>query len=190
MPKITENTLAEHRARRRDALVDAAADVLRDRGTVNMATVAAQVGLSRSAVYEYYSSSADLIADVLVDELAAWIDHLEEAVAGQSTMEDMVHAWIMAVLEYVVDGRHALVRAAGGTPLPPVRRAQVQAMHRNLAAPLIRALGPTPQARRTAALIWGVVDVAINAIESGADPHEQADLAWNFCQAGLPCSVS
>jgi len=190
MPKITANTLAEHRAQRRDALVDAAAAVLRDRGSVNMAAVAAQVGLSRSAVYEYYSSSADLIADVLVDELAAWIDHLEVSVAKASTVEDMVHAWVNAVLEYVVDGRHALVRAAAGTPLPAVRRAQVQAMHRNLAAPLVRALGHTPEARRMAAYIWGVVEVAINAIESGADAHEQADLAWNFCQAGLPTSTS
>lgn len=185
MPKITAPTVVEHRAMRRDALIDAAAQVLRDGGTVNMAVVAHHVGMSRSAVYEYYASAADLIADVLVDELAAWQDHLDAAVNDAHTPADQVHAWIDAVLSYVMDGRHALARAAGQTPLPPVRRAQVQSMHRELLAPLMRALDDRPHARYHAAFVWGVVDAAITAIEAGADGHEQADLAWKFCQAGL-----
>jgi AcrR family transcriptional regulator len=185
MPRITASTIAEHRAMRRDALVDAAAELMRRQGSVNMAAVAREIGVSRSAVYEYYASSADLIADVLVDELAAWIDHLEGAVAAHQDPAAQVHAWITAVMTYVADGRHALVRAAGKVPLPPVRRAQVQSMHRGLAAPLIQSLGDDPSARQRAAYIWGVVETCINAIEAGADPHQQADLAWCFCQAGL-----
>ena len=170
---------------RRDALVEAAAAVMRERGNVSMAAVAAQVGLSRSAVYEYYRSAADLIADVLVDELAAWRDHLEDAVNQEQSPAAQVHAWIDAVLSYVMNGRHALVRAAGRTPLPAVRRAQVQAMHRDLLTPLVAAFGDAPDAHRQATLVWGVVESAITAIENGADGQQQADLAWTFCQAGL-----
>lgn len=185
MPAINAPTLAEHRALRRDALVEAAATVMRERGSVSMASVAEHVGLSRSAVYEYYRSAADLIADVLVDELAAWRDHLDDAVSREQTTAAQVHAWIDAVLAYVVDGRHALVRAAGRTALPAVRRAQVQAMHRDLLTPLVTAFGDAPTAHRQAVLVWGVVESAITAIENGADGQQQADLAWAFCQAGL-----
>jgi AcrR family transcriptional regulator len=190
MPKIAANSIAEHRAMRRDALVDAATNLMRQHGTVNMAAVAKEVGVSRSAVYEYYASSADLIADVLVDELAAWVDHLDGAVSAHDDPAEQVRAWIIAVLSYVADGRHALVRAAGKVPLPPVRRAQVQAMHRGLAGPLVNALGDDASARQRAAYVWGVVETCINAIESGADVHEQADLAWCFCQAGLSTSLN
>lgn len=173
---------------RRDELVDAAARIMLQQGTVSMTTVAREVGLSRSALYEYYSSSADLIADVLVDELAAWTDDLAAACRGASTDEERVRAWLNAVFAYAADGRHALVRAAGRTPLPPVRRAQVHTMHQNLAEPLVRALGGGERARHLALFIWAVAEAAINAIDQGANASEQADLAWSFCQAGLAAS--
>jgi AcrR family transcriptional regulator len=185
MPRIDAANIAEHRASRRDHLVTAATALMRSEGTVSMSAVAREVGLSRSAIYEYYASAADLIADVLIDELALWSEHLEAAVAGQADPQQQVRAWMDAVFAYVNDGRHALVRAAGTAPLPPVRRAQVQQMHRGLSAPLVRALGADAEAIRRAQYIWGAMQVAINAIEAGACVQEQADLAWSFCQAGL-----
>lgn len=185
MPKINAPTIVENRAMRRDELIDAAAKLMLEHGAVSMTTVAKEVGLSRSALYEYYSSAADLIADVLVDELSAWTDDLDAAVRSASCPDEQVRAWISAVFSYAADGRHALVRAAGRTPLPPVRRAQVQAMHQSLAQPLVAALGGDERARHLALYIWAVAEAAINAMDQGADPQEQADLAWGFCQAGL-----
>ena len=111
MPKIAAATVAENREQRRDALLLAAATLMQRGGGFTVAEVAREVGLSRSAVYEYYSSAAELIADVLIDELAAWSDSL--ATATGSTPRERVHAWIHGVLDYVVDGRHALLRSAG-----------------------------------------------------------------------------
>ena len=79
MPKISAPTVAEHREQRRLALHQAATDLILRDGAFTVAEVAAHVGLSRSAVYEYYSCAADLIADVLVDELADWADVLSTA---------------------------------------------------------------------------------------------------------------
>jgi AcrR family transcriptional regulator len=183
MPRISASTLVEHRAQRRDALVESAARLLRDHGTISVSAVAEDVGLSRSAVYEYYSSAADLIADVLVDEMVLWADTLAEAL--ESTDGDPVRVWIDTVISYAADGRHAFVRAAGRVPLPAVRRAQVQAVHRGLLDPLVRALGGDRRAIRSAQYVWGVTESAMNAVDAGADPHVQADLAWCFCQAGL-----
>ena len=104
MPKIDAPSLAEHREQRRDALVEAATTVMRESGTVTMAAVAERTGLSRSAVYEDYRSAADLIADVLVDELAAWIDHLDAAVRDIDDPRERLVTWIRASLVYVQPG--------------------------------------------------------------------------------------
>ena len=127
MPRIDAPTLAEHREQRRDALLEAATTVMRESGTVTMSAVAERTGLSRTAVYEYYRSSADLIADVLVDELAAWIDHLAEAIDGIADPRERLVTWIRAALAYVEDGRHATPVGDGGGGLAgqPVRRAHV-----------------------------------------------------------------
>lgn len=187
MPRIDAPTLAEHREQRRDALLDAASSVMRESGTVTMSAVAERTGLSRTAVYEYYRSSADLIADVLVDELAAWIDHLAEVIDGIEDPRERLVTWIRAALAYVEDGRHALVRAAGDATLPPVRRAQVQTLHRDLAAPVyvaLREIGVT-DAERLASYVWGVVEAATRHIESGRAADDEVDAAIAFALAGV-----
>lgn len=187
MPRIDAPTLAEHREQRRDALLDAATTLMREEGTLTMAQVAERAGLSRSAVYEYYRSAADLIADVLVDELAAWIDHLQAAVEGIDDPRDRLSTWIRSALDYVADGRHALVRAAGDATLPPVRRAQVQGLHRQLAGPVIEALREmhVDAPERLAAYVWGVVEAATRQIEAGRPARDEVDAAIAFALAGV-----
>jgi AcrR family transcriptional regulator len=109
VPRIAAATVAENRELRREALLHAAATLMQRGGGFTVAEVAREVGLSRSAVYEYYSSAAELIADVLVDELAAWSTALAESAPQHSTPDARVRAWIHGVLDYVADGRHALL---------------------------------------------------------------------------------
>lgn len=188
MPKISAPTVALNREQRRAALLKAAATLILREGTFTVAEVASEVGLSRSAVYEYYSSAADLIADVLVDELVDWSEDLQQAVDAQSDPSSRVRAWVTAVLEYVRDGRHGLVRAAGTVDLPPTRRAQVQAQHRDLITPLalaIHDLGIEDSAG-VAMLVWGAVDAAISRIESGqASAEREIELVLDFIQGGV-----
>ena len=85
-------------------------------------------------------------------------------------------------------GRHALVRAAGTVDLPPTRRAQVQAQHRDLIAPLTSAVADLGIEDPTAVsmLVWGSVDSSITRIESGMSTAErEADIALAFIQGGL-----
>ncbi len=187
MPRITAATVAEHREQRRDALLDAATAVLRERGDVTVGAVAKRAGISRTAVYEYYNSAADLIADVLVDELTMWIDHLEAAVDGIDDPRERLSTWIRTALAYVADGRHSLVRAAGRSDLPPVRRAQVQSLHQRLAGSVhgaLRELG-SADPDRLASYIWSVTEAATRHIESGRDADEEIDAAIRFALAGI-----
>lgn len=188
VPKISAPTVALNREQRRAALLEAAATLILREGTFTVAEVASEVGLSRSAVYEYYSSAADLIADVLVDELADWSEDLQRAVDAQSDPAARVRAWVTAVLEYVRDGRHALVRAAGTVELPPTRRAQVQAQHRDLITPLALAIHDLgiDDAAGVSMLVWGAVDAAISRIESGqATAEREIELVLDFIQGGV-----
>jgi AcrR family transcriptional regulator len=190
MPKIAAATVAENREQRRDALLLAAANLMQRSGSFTVAEVAREVGLSRSAVYEYYSSAAELIADVLIDELAAWSDAL--ATATGTTAREQVHAWIHGVLDYVIDGRHALLRAAGSVELPASRRAEVQALHQSLIAPLVDALASAgcADAVRQARYVWGVVDVSIGRIESGeANPVDESTAVITFVDGALSAAL-
>ncbi len=160
---------------------------MRESGTVTMGVVAERTGLSRSAVYEYYRCAADLIADVVVDELTAWIDHVDVTVADIEDPTARLVTWIRESLAYVADGRHALVRAAGDATLPPVRRAQVQSLHRQLTGPVHAALLDlgVADADRIASYIWSVVEMATRHIEAGRPADDEVDAAIAFAMAGV-----
>ena len=101
VPKIAAQTVAENRELRRNALIDAATRLIEIRGSAkfSVADIAAQVGLSRSAVYEYYRSSADLVADVLVDELLTWTDLIVSAVTKAPDAQSKIATWIRTNLD-------------------------------------------------------------------------------------------
>ena len=189
MPKITAATVAENREQRREALLMAAATLIqRSGGGFTVAEVANEVGLSRSAVYEYYRSASELIADVLIDEFAAWSGSLAASAVPGATTEQRVHAWVHAVLDYVVDGRHSLLRAAGSTDIPPGQRARVHELHQELIAPLVEALTTSgyPDPRRQARFVWGVVEAAINRIENGEClPDDEIRAVIDFIDGAL-----
>ena len=193
MPKISAATVVEHREQRRTQLLDAAAMLIVRDDTFTMAQVAAEVGLSRSAVYEYYSSAADLIADVLVDELAEWASSLERVTSTVNDPVEQVRAWTTAVLNYAAAGRHALVRAAGAVDLPTSRRVEVQTMHRSLIAPLfaaVAAMGDVDPGQ-LARYVWGVVDVSIARIEAGeCDTDDEIATVLEFVEGGLVRSIA
>ena len=193
MPKIAAATVAENREQRKDALLKAAATLIQRDGTFTVAEVAKEVGLSRTAVYEYYSSASELIADVLIDELAAWSQSLADQTDPAASTRDRVHAWITGVLRYVIDGRHALLRSAGAIELPESRRGEVHALHESVIAPLVDTLIATPSTDpvRDARFVWGVVDVAIHRIESGeCVPTEEIQAVIRFVDGALASTLN
>ncbi|MDC0655019.1 hypothetical protein OAP31_00340 [bacterium] len=188
VPKISAPSIAEHREARRDALLVAATQLMLSGTPFTVAQVASEVGLSRSAVYEYYASAADLIADVLVDEMALWVDEISPMVEAESEPLARIETWVRGVLGYVKDGRHVLVKSAGSVELPEARRVQVTSMHRELVAPLVQALTEleVPDIRQYSAFCWGVLDSAIMRVESqGCDAVAEGDAVMVFITSGV-----
>lgn len=189
MPKIAAPTVAEHRALRRTQLIEAAASLALEVGGANvtMAAIARRAGLSRTAVYEYFGSSADVLAELILDELAIWADTLTDLVEHEPDAETKVRVWIRGALGYVADGQHELVKALSAVSMPMERVPQIQAAHRRLVDPLISALGQMGLADpvATALLVNSAVESATRRIERGLPAESEIALAETFAIAGV-----
>ena len=110
MPRIETETLAQHRDWRRNQLIEAAASIALESGgaAVTVAAVAQRAGLSRTSVYEYFGSSAELVADLVLEELNDFAKYLQVAVSTTNQPVESIRAWIEGALMYIADGRHLL----------------------------------------------------------------------------------
>ncbi len=189
MPRIKTSTLADHRDWRRGQLIEAAATIALESGgeAITVAAVATRAGLSRTSVYEYFASSADLVADLVIDELNNFTKTLEEATNGEELPVQAIEKWIEASLQYIADGRHLLAKALNAIHLPSNRSAEIGHAHRALLAPLRGKLIEVGISETDFALsmIQSVTDKASRSIESGDDAEKVISSTTNFCIAGL-----
>jgi AcrR family transcriptional regulator len=189
MPRIHTDSLAAHRDWRRSQLIDAAAAIALESGghSITVAAVAQRAGLSRTSVYEYFASSADLVADLVIDELESFAHDLKLAVSDEADPHKSIEIWISSSLIYIADGRHLLAKALNAVELPRDRSNDIGTAHRALLAPLTNSLqqiGVTdiPQCL---ALLQSITDVATKRIESGADAESEIAKTIAFCIAGI-----
>jgi AcrR family transcriptional regulator len=189
MPRIATQTLAQHRDWRRGQLIDAAASIAMQSGghAVTVAAVAQRAGLSRTSVYEYFASSADLVADLVIDELNGFAHYLNDEIAQANSPSECVELWIKGALTYIADGRHLLAKALNATTLPQERAHQIKVAHRGLLAPLMDSLEKlqVEDLQQALAFIQAVTDASTKRIEAGNNPEKEIEKATAFCLNGL-----
>ncbi len=189
MPKIETQTLAQHRDWRRSQLIEAAAAIALESGgeAITVAAVAARAGLSRTSVYEYFASSADLAADLVIDELNSFAQELKVISEAGDTPVEAIDLWIEGSLQYIADGRHLLAKALNAIDLPRNRSAAIGGAHGALLAPLrskLVELGIS-DINFALTLIQSITDGASRRIESGDDADLVITSTREFCIAGL-----
>ena len=188
-PKIQAATVVEQRQMRQRQLIDAALSIALESGAANItvAAVAKRAGLARSSMYEYFSSSADLIADLVIEELALYQKRLAQAVNGTQDPYQHIELWIAAALQYVVDGRHMLIKSLNAAAIPELRRDEISQGHRNLmttiSAPL-QEIGLT-DIRGAMSYLQNTIEAASVRIESGSDFELEIRSAQVYAIAGL-----
>jgi AcrR family transcriptional regulator len=188
-PKIQAATVVEQRQMRQRQLIDAALSIALESGAANItvAAVAKRAGLARSSVYEYFSSSADLIADLVIEELALYQKRLAQAVKGTEDPYQHIELWIAEALQYVVDGRHMLIKSLNAAAIPDFRRDEISQGHRNLmttiSAPL-QEIGLT-DIRGAMSYLQNTIEGASVRIESGSDSELEIRSAQIYAIAGL-----
>ncbi|GAB3695349.1 TetR/AcrR family transcriptional regulator [Actinocorallia lasiicapitis] len=168
MPKISEPTVAEHRARQLRTLLDAARALVAEEGleSLSLAALARRVGLSRPSLYEYFRSKDDLVAAIVDEELPRWAAALEAAIAAPDDLRGKLRAYAAVHLDVMTDGRHAAAMQLVDHALAEPARARIRDGHDQLLRPLTDALAaagvPAPALR--AALIQGMVEAAVGLV--------------------------
>lgn len=189
MPKIQAPNLALHRERRRQQLMSAAMELALAGGaeSITVAAVAAKAGLARSSIYEYFASSADLVTDLVIEELESYTQQLAKAVSGVEEPFLRIELWISESLRYVADGRHMLVKSLNTISTPDERKDEILMGHRRMMAPLQQSLLQTgiTDVRGAAALLASVTDAASMRIDAGNDAELEIQKAVTFALAGL-----
>jgi AcrR family transcriptional regulator len=96
VPKISAATLDEHRRDTRDRLFDAWAVLSSARGyeAVTLADVAAQAGLARSAIYNYFADKEALLFAYTDREIARFLVTIADAFAGVSSAFERLATYI------------------------------------------------------------------------------------------------
>jgi len=188
-PKIAEATIGEQRAMRQKQIIDAAMSLALESGapSVTVAAVAKRAGISRSLVYEYFSSSADLIADLVLEELHYYKERLTTAVYGVEDPYVYIELWIAEALQYVADGRHLLVKSLNSVAAPDFRKNEIAQGHRNMMATIINPLKMIELEDLGLAISYlqSAIDAAAKRIDAGNEAAPEIQNAQLFAIAGL-----
>lgn len=188
-PRIVEATIGEQRAMRQKQIIDAAMSLALESGapSITVAAVAKRAGISRSLVYEYFSSSADLIADLVLEELDYYKERLTNAVQGVKDPYIYIELWIAEALQYVADGRHLLVKSLNSVAAPDFRKEEISQGHRNLMATIVDPLRMIEIADLGLAISYlqSAIDAAAKRIDAGNEAAPEIQNAQLFAIAGL-----
>lgn len=193
MPRISAPTVAEHRARQRAAILDAAEDVVADSGVaaLTFAAVAARSGLARSSLYEYFDSPGMLLAALVTDRMQRWGDRARDRLAAIPDPGERVAAYIEAALSPST-GRRRLSRAVTMTDLPPECAAALADLHHVMAEPLAQAITDlgVQDVEQATGMVQGLIEAAMRAVDAGRPADAEARAAVAFAIAGLRDAVS
>ncbi|GEN78600.1 TetR/AcrR family transcriptional regulator [Actinotalea fermentans] len=173
MPRIDAPTVAEHRAARERALLDAARDLLTadpDR-VPTLAEVGERAGLSRSSVYQYFASREDLLSALVRDSFPTWQRRLDTTIAAADGPHGRVIAFVRANLELVADGEHALARTLAVVAPSEDVAERARDFHDQLLVPVLAALRElgAPDPELSAELVNAVVHAASRLVEQTGD---------------------
>lgn len=174
MPKIRAATVAEHRQLQHAALLDAARTLLTEGGmeALTFPALAAQAGLARSSVYEYFRSRAAVVEELCAIDFPLWAAEIEAGMAASDAPEQKVEAYVRGQLALAADPRHRAVVAISALELSDEARERIRAAHHTLVDLVVQALEDLghDQPRVAAALLQGVVEAAVRQAERPGGP--------------------
>jgi AcrR family transcriptional regulator len=143
MPRIQADTVAEHKQLVRRRLLAAATDLFAELGyeETTFADLAAEAGVGRTTIYEYFRDKDDLLATLVEEELPATIDTMVAALpVGVPTVERL-EALVRALVEFVAtDPTLGYLLHREVPKLGLEARARVGAAHRGLVGEFIELL--------------------------------------------------
>lgn len=144
------------RAQRRDQLLDAAAELVAERGigAVTMEGVAARAGVSKALPYTHFDDATDLLVSLRLREMEVLGESVKRAVVGVEGFEAQVHAVVHATFGTAVERGGILTTLVFALPIANEPAAAVGPEPSDMAVFFVDQLGVSlPVARVMASVV-------------------------------------
>lgn len=163
-PSIWSDSLTEHKQRQRQHIVQAAGQLIADRGAgeLTMSALARRAGISRATLYHYFPDVERVIAAVVADQAARFRSDLDRKLAGAANSHERLTCYVLTVHHW------AQRRARHGSGTRKLSSQLLAVVHEPLAE--LREL-------LTAILADGIAD---GTFASTLDPALYAELILNM----------
>jgi len=182
------------RDERQDAILDATQELIASQGieSVSMNEIARQTGMSRTAIYQYFSSKEDILAELVINEMADLSNAIDKHIANLEDPMEQIRVWIHYSLAHLASADHRIIREISIDSLPEDKRGLLKALHGQFMLALIspvRELG-IKDVSSTCHLIYASVAQAAKRIDEGADFSREASALEKFTIAGIEGALS
>lgn len=189
MPRITEPTLAEHRASRVAAIIEAGESVLRSDGlaAVTPRSVCEKAGLARTSFYDYFATRDDLLVAIAIGAIERWSADIGEIVAQAEPGLPALKAYIEATMRMTAEGNHDIASALREADLAPSKMDDLMILHDVILRPLMTVLNSLNlhSQEHALALLEGLLNAGVGLVTRGADPEEVSAAVFHAATQGF-----
>ena len=184
VPKISADTLAEHREEVLSSLMEGTKRILLSGGErkLTAASVAADAGIARNSIYRYVSSVDDLVDLVVAQGFTDWAAAVASAVDDAPDARAGVVAYVRSNLTLAASGEHTLQSSLSRARLSESARRRIVEMHEQISAVLHDTVAQLDAPRPD--LVITAIDALVNSSLSLVGPDAPADAVIDFmCDA-------
>ena len=177
------------RDNRQAEILDAAFAQISNYGvdSLTMSRLAQLTGLSRPAIYQYFSSREHILAELLINDLADLVNEIDSHISAATEPIEQIRVWINYSLLHLVSGDHSIIREISEVSLPADLRGLVRALHGQFMLGLmspVRELG-IESVESACHFVYSAVQSAAKRIESGSNFTVEVNAVQSFVFPGL-----
>ncbi len=174
---------------RQEEILEAAIEIIATLGVdaVSMAQLAKRTGLSRPAIYQYFSSREHVLAELVINEMADWSNAIDDHISKFEDPLERIRVWIHYSLAHLASAEHRAIREITIEGLPDESRGMIRAMHGHVMTSLLSPIGQLGVAdvTATAHLIYATVAASAKRIDEGGSYEKEAAALEQFTIAGI-----
>jgi AcrR family transcriptional regulator len=157
-----------------------------------MAELAAETGLSRPAIYQYFASREHVLAELMINEMADLSNAIDAHISQFEDPLERIRIWVHYTLAHLASAEHRIIRAISIESLPEESRGMLKSLHGYFMAALtspVAQLG-AQDVTATCHLIYAAVAASASRIDAGNDFSREAAALEKFVVAGLEANLT
>jgi AcrR family transcriptional regulator len=179
---------------RAESILEAAQTLISKHGVdkVSMSALGLVTGLSRPAIYQYFSSKEDVLAELVINEMADLSNEIDQRMLGIEDSMERIRVWIHYSLAHLASANHRIIRQISMDTLPPEKRGMLNAMHGHFMMALVSPITQIgiQDVTATCHLIYASVAEAAKRIDEGSAFEREAAALEKFTISGIKGALS